>query len=504
MDSKDQHARIFSVFMQAPFSISVLDGPEHVVVFSNPEHEKLFHGSILGKTIRETMAEAEGSSIFQLLDRVYESGDTVNLKEAPVMILDVNGDSRKHFLDLTYNAFRNSDGDITGVVAVTSDATERVIARMKVEELERITAAQYREFDTLLAGVPDPLILFDLEGQYKYCNRAALESFGLAMETMLGKPFRTVNTTMTPESITLFETHLETIRITGVAIVDEFSVVTPKGLRSFEYCLDGIRDANGIIEGFTTASRDITDRSEYQNARNTVIEQLNEERELRETFVGTLTHDMRTPLTAVKMLADLIDRKFTDHDFVHKASQKISTHVMRLDRMIRDLLDANRIKVGEGIPLYLGKHQMDQVLESAISELSIIYGPRFKYELVPITGIWDSSGIQRILENLLGNAVKYGRVNSPITVRLKQIEKSVEIEVHNEGDPISLEDQKTLFKQYKRTNSANSGIQKGWGIGLSLVKGVAEAHGGSVRVSSSDSAGTSFFVKVPLITPPHD
>jgi signal transduction histidine kinase len=168
--------------------------------------------------------------------------------------------------------------------------------------------------------------------------------------------------------------------------------------------------------------------------------------------------------------------------------------------MIRDLLDASRLKAGEGIPISVVECRVDQVVDSVAKDLAAIYGPKFRVrnEHGAIVGNWDCTGIQRIIENLASNAVKYGKEKAPVTISLEKSEEFVEIAVHNEGDAIPADEQTTLFSPYRRSPSAVSGGQGGWGIGLTLVKGLTEAHGGVARVESSVTAGTTFYVRLPF------
>jgi signal transduction histidine kinase len=105
--------------------------------------------------------------------------------------------------------------------------------------------------------------------------------------------------------------------------------------------------------------------------------------------------------------------------------------------------------------------------------------------------------MRRILENLCNNAIKYGDTTSRVTVSLRQEGDEAELAVHNWGNPIPASEQESLFQYFTRTKSAEASGKRGWGIGLTLVKGVAEAHGGSVQVESSQEKGTTFRVRLP-------
>jgi signal transduction histidine kinase len=103
-----------------------------------------------------------------------------------------------------------------------------------------------------------------------------------------------------------------------------------------------------------------------------------------------------------------------------------------------------------------------------------------------------------VIENLAGNAVKYGAKDTPITLSLKHLGAHVELRVHNFGGELSPDDQKGLFDLFQRTRTAIASGQKGWGIGLTLVKGIVEAHGGRVSVKSGPGLGTAFIVSLPF------
>lgn len=228
------------------------------------------------------------------------------------------------------------------------------------------------------------------------------------------------------------------------------------------------------------------------------VEQLSLERELRERFVATLTHDLRSPLTAAKMSAQLILRHLNVPEPIQKQAGRIKDHIDRADRMIRDLLDVSRVRAGERLPLDLTACDLRIVVENALADLTSIHGDRFHFIADPeVVGIWDASELRRVIENLGNNAIKYGDLYRPITVSIEQDAQSVTLSVHNEGDALSTEEQASLFMPYRRSTSADAGQQKGWGLGLTLVLGATQAHGGAVTVESIPGKGTTFYVRLP-------
>lgn len=246
--------------------------------------------------------------------------------------------------------------------------------------------------------------------------------------------------------------------------------------------------------------REVTDRVLLQKRREEILLELEEEKELRERFVSAVSHDLRTPLSVASINSKILKKKANDSEMVIILAEKISANMERADRMIRDLLDSNALKSGRNIPLNIEECQLSKVVTFATDNFVELYGERFeiKNNVGDLKGFWDCEVLHRIIENLVSNAIKYGSASAPIEITLSKGEGWVEIAVHNAGKAISKEDQLHLFDYYRRTDFAAKSGQKGWGIGLSLVKGLTEAHGGSVRVFSETASGTTFFIRLPL------
>lgn len=218
---------------------------------------------------------------------------------------------------------------------------------------------------------------------------------------------------------------------------------------------------------------------------------------IQERLTATLTHDLRGPITAAKLHAQILLRRQEEVDAgVKSAASQILSSMDRLDSMIRELLDASLIRAGEPLALKIEECDLGLLVKEIVEEFNIIYENRFKLVSEgPAPGFWSQSGIRRVIENLATNATKYSTPNTPITIAIQQAESTVSISVHNEGQPISPENRSLLFKQFRRAKSSET--QTGWGLGLTVVKDVTEAHHGTVRVESREGEGTTFTVELP-------
>jgi signal transduction histidine kinase len=223
------------------------------------------------------------------------------------------------------------------------------------------------------------------------------------------------------------------------------------------------------------------------------------EKNLREEFVSLLFHDLKQPLSAIKMNAQLALRNLSDPGKIKKQINSLIGGVYRTERMINDLLDVSRIRAGETLPLELIDCELTSLAKQTLDELAIIHGNRFLQEGdTPVYGAWNVDGMKRLIENLCSNAVKYGDKESRITVSIRLVSDGVELSVHNFGPVLSKEEKQTIFGQFQRGTEGHTRGKTGWGLGLTLVRGIAEAHGGKVTVESEENIGTTFRLRFPL------
>lgn len=270
--------------------------------------------------------------------------------------------------------------------------------------------------------------------------------------------------------------------------------------RYFDTTFSRIDYGDGQIFRILATPKEVTEKVFARKKLEQSLRELEAEKELREKFVSALTHDLRTPLAAIKMSAQIFQLKITDPAMFDANINRIVSNIDRADRMIHDLLDANRLKANEGLPVFIESCQLETLIAYTVKDLEDLYGKRFTVQnpVGTINVFWDKMAIHRLIENLASNAIKYGSENTPITIGVKRHGDELEISVHNLGNPISHEDQKLLFHPFQRTAFAQASKQKGWGIGLSLVQGLARAHKGSVSLESCPVNGTTFSVRLPI------
>lgn len=217
----------------------------------------------------------------------------------------------------------------------------------------------------------------------------------------------------------------------------------------------------------------------------------------RERFVATLAHDLRSPLSAMQMFAERMART-SDPEVIRELSDKMKQNVSRMDRMIRELLDIVVFEQGERLKLHLSSFDIMEIIQQVCDESFEIYGSRFEVVGKSVTGWWGRDALLRALENLVGNALKYGAKDTPITIKIDHYHGRILISVHNEGNPIPPDQLESVFQVFERAKIASDENEQGWGLGLPFVRSVAESHGGSIVNDSSPDTGTTFIIDIPV------
>jgi signal transduction histidine kinase len=208
----------------------------------------------------------------------------------------------------------------------------------------------------------------------------------------------------------------------------------------------------------------------------------------RHLFLGTLGHDMRTPLQAIQMTAAYLGR-LNAGSTVSEAATRLSKSCKRMQSLLDDLVDFNRVHLGLGITVDRRPGDLGQLLADGMPLLRAAH-PGRRIELAvngSTAGSWDDPSLQRMLDNLVGNALKYGAQDTPVRVVVTGQADEVVVEVHNEGPQIAPLTLETMFDPLQRgVHEDNPGSGHGsLGLGLYISREVARAHGGDLQAQSN-------------------
>ena len=218
---------------------------------------------------------------------------------------------------------------------------------------------------------------------------------------------------------------------------------------------------------------------------------------VREQVMTALVHDLRHPLAAASANAELIVRT-ADSTETRASASVILKNTARMDEMIHELLDVMAFQSGTRLRLHIFNFNILELVKFVCAQAEVASGRRFEITGESVEVFWCHEKIHRALENLIGNAVKYGTPHTPISIKLDRIDQRLSISVHNEGNPIPADEIENVFQIFTRGLTSQQSYKEGWGIGLTFVRAVAASHGGSCVVDSSLEKGTSFVIEMPV------
>lgn len=224
---------------------------------------------------------------------------------------------------------------------------------------------------------------------------------------------------------------------------------------------------------------------------------------VKDQFLSIVSHELRTPLTTIKGYAQMLRRKLATDPDAQRFADNIDGQASRLSRLVDDLLDVTRFSRGQ---FELTPKRMDlRVLLTEVVARFEVVGPQHAFTIEldegPMVGEWDRDRLEQVLNNLIGNAVKYSPGGGTIAVSAVRHDNEILISVRDEGIGIPPEHQKNLFERFYRGSAEGQEI-KGLGLGLYVTRRIIEAHGGRIEVRSQPGNGSEFFFTLPLTPVP--
>jgi signal transduction histidine kinase len=221
----------------------------------------------------------------------------------------------------------------------------------------------------------------------------------------------------------------------------------------------------------------------------------------RDQFLGILGHDLRNPLTSIMLSAAGMRTGAVDDPHA-RATLRIINSAGRMERMVNDLLDLTRTRLGAGIPITRAAMDLAPLLKEVVAEFSGSQpGRELRMEVLgELQGTWDRDRIAQVVSNLIGNALQHGESKTPIHVLAAGRDDRVLLEVKNGGAPIPAAAIAAIFEPMVMGAGAENNSTH-LGLGLYIAREIVTAHGGTVAVTSSKEGGTTFTVMLPRRPP---
>ena len=222
---------------------------------------------------------------------------------------------------------------------------------------------------------------------------------------------------------------------------------------------------------------------------------------VRRDFVANVSHELKTPVGALHLLAETVQDAADDPEAVKRFAGRMQHEAARLTHLVQDLITLSRIQGGEPIP-NPGPVSVDEAVHEAIDrcntraaakDITLVAGGA---EGLRVYG--DEDLLVTALRNLIDNAIAYSPEHTRVVVSARQVGDVVEISVSDQGIGIPESAQKRIFERFFRVDAARSRATGGTGLGLAIVKHVAVAHGGEVTVWSKEGSGSTFTLRLPV------
>jgi hypothetical protein len=360
-------------------------------------------------------------------------------------------------------------------------------------------------FRLLVESVKDYAILvLDTNGYITTWNAGAERIKGYTAEEVIGKHFSTF---YPREDVAAgkCERELEVAAREG-RFEDEDWRLRKDGSRFWaNVVITPLRSPGGDLIGFAKVTRDLTERRQVEEAlralaaaEHAAAVDRGRIQEFQERFLAILGHDLASPLASIDIGVSIL-RMQSDDAVIVGVADRMRASSLRMSRMIEQILDFTRSRLGDGLELAVAPMDLRDALMPIVDELrSANPYATIHLECPELRGVWDCDRLQQVFSNLISNALVHGQPATPVTVTAGSYASRVWVEVHNEGLPIPQELQSALFTPFSRGERHSRGAKAaGLGLGLYISNELVRGHGGQIKVRSSAAKGTTFRVVLP-------
>lgn len=480
---------------KSPIGFSLIDR-NYCYIRINPVMAKLSGHTVedlLGKSLRSRGPDIT-EKVIPYVEKVFETGETFMYipfrltQEANVISGMVSYYPIRHPITNEIFAVAISFQDITKQLKTQTLLKENQDRLRFAQEAGRIGAFEWS------SNSNEVIWTSELENIYGLSNG----EFGGLYESWLKL--------IHPDDRELVESEVKAVIKCGGEINTQFRIITKNNEVRWILCRGKIvNDLNANHLKLVGINIDLTEQKSIEQKLRLTEANLLHALSVRDEFMAIASHELKTPLTSLKLQSQIFQRSLQRHHDVNFTPEKINDlldkntkQIDRLTRLVDDMLDISRIRTGKFTmkkePCELKSMLLDIIGRTRESfELSGSGQPVIDH-LEDAHGEWDPLRIEQVITNIITNAIRYGQ-GRPITISLKNYQESVRLSVKDEGLGIPKSDQKKIFERYERGMLARE--VSGLGIGLYITREIVDAHGGTIWVESEISQGSTFYVDLP-------
>lgn len=483
----------------ADFQTLLLDSVNDAIIATNTDFLITFWNKAAERTYGWTRQEVLGRNADALFQTVFTGIDQKEAhrklmldKEVEVEVIHTCKDGSQINVMAKVSSICGESGQLTGTVGVLRDITRQ----KKIDE--------NLAFQTcLLASVHDAIVAADENYVITYWNRMAEDLFGWKADEVLGKSSAEIFKTIVPNSSRdqAIEKMIKNDCYEGEVIYHH-----KDGHRIYTHVhANVLRNDNGDFKGTISSFRDITDRKQDERKALALVKELEEADKNKNRFISVLSHELRNPLAAIMMTKDLMKLTAPDSERGKQALAMQERQIAILARLVDDLLDVTRISENK-IKLKKERIELNALIRRTISDYQALYDEKhvtLRLEL-PAEAIWleaDPTRLTQAIGNLVYNALKFSRSCGHVIISAAPDSSRGEtvIQISDDGMGIDAHTMTRLFQPFAQADQALARTQGGLGLGLSIVKGIIELHGGRVQAESEGiGKGAVFTIYLPM------
>ena len=399
----------------------------------------------------------------------------------------VREDGQAVWVELYRFSIVDAEGKPASTVGIAEDITER-------KEMETDLRRREARFRALMNSAPALIWVSGLEGM-EYVNQAYVEFLGVESHEVLGNAWTYF---LHPEDRDGYAaTYDKAIRGTQ-PFEHQFRFRRADGEYRWMMAVAMPQfGPAGKFAGYTGASFDITALKQAELSLRTAHQRKDE-------FIAMLAHELRNPLAPITNIVQMMRAQDLDVKAMDWAHEVLDRQLRNIGRMVNDLLDVSRVSHGK-IQLHRERVELGELLTSAVDALRATIDAAEKQIVIelpaePVVMFVDSLRLEQVVGNLVHNAVKFTPQGGHISVRAVVDESGNEVRIHvrDDGDGIAADALPRVFDLFMQGNTSFDRAQGGLGIGLSLVRGLVELHGGTITAKSDGpGTGSEFIVTLP-------
>ena len=379
---------------------------------------------------------------------------------------------------------------------VIMDVTDSKRAKEQLARLTEEAQRRKRLYETILANTPDFAYVIGKDKRFVYANEPLLKMWGKPWDEAIGRTFLEIG--YEKWHADMHESEVMKVIATKRSHRGEVPFNGTHGRRIYDYIFVPIIGEDGEVEAVAGTTRDVTERKQSELA-------LAEADKKKDDFLALLAHELRNPLAPIRSGLQVMRLANGDAEVINTAREMMDRQLSHMVRLVDDLLDVSRITQNK-MELRLTRIKLSSAIESAV-EASESFVNQYGHQLtldLPEQDIVlnaDLTRLAQILLNLLTNACKYTPPGGQIVLRALLEDHFVVISVQDNGLGIPQSALPCIFDMFSQVDRSTERASGGLGIGLALVKGLVEKHGGTVSAESEEGRGSMFTVRLPVAEP---